>query len=329
MTAVCDPAMERTASVGLERALTAVAAGEAVVVGDEKGGNLVAAAALATPETVALLLRLGSGIVSVAAPAGHFDALAPRSAPGGLASFDLAGRGDAGSAAGRAATIAALADPGRGREDFSTPGSVLVHRVAELGLIARAGVAEAAADLVAAAGLGAAAFCEIASADKLAPAAAPEVVEVARAEGLESVDAGDLLEHRLATERLLEHAVATHLPTVHGDFVCHGWRSRLDGAELIALVPFEPTGAGPIHVHRRCGFGDTFAARGCGCYERLVAALEEIGRERRGVLVYLSPAGAAERWQPCRPVEPGEALDPATAASVAQMLADIGDGSLR
>ena len=46
----------------------------------------------------------------------------------------------------------------------------------------------------------------------------------------------DLIAYRRRTERLVEFKACSRLPTDHGEFQAHGFRSVLDGREHIALV---------------------------------------------------------------------------------------------
>jgi 3,4-dihydroxy 2-butanone 4-phosphate synthase/GTP cyclohydrolase II len=69
----------------------------------------------------------------------------------------------------------------------------------------------------------------------------------------------------------------------------------------------------PVSVHRECLPGHVFGSPGCGCGERLRAALERLAAEDRGVVVYL---GADDRGLGC--LGDVEDVDPA-------QMADAGD----
>lgn len=80
------------------------------------------------------------------------------------------------------------------------------------------------------------------------------------------------------------------LPTRHGSFRIVGYRGR-DGTELVALAIGITDGHhGPaplVRVHSECLTGDALGSRRCDCGEQLDAALDLIGAEGEGVLVYV------------------------------------------
>jgi 3,4-dihydroxy 2-butanone 4-phosphate synthase/GTP cyclohydrolase II len=79
------------------------------------------------------------------------------------------------------------------------------------------------------------------------------------------------------------------LPTRHGDFVAHVYRSALDGAEHVALVHGNPAGGDNVlvRVHSECLTGDLFGSLRCDCGQQLDTALARISREESGVVLYL------------------------------------------
>jgi 3,4-dihydroxy 2-butanone 4-phosphate synthase/GTP cyclohydrolase II len=83
------------------------------------------------------------------------------------------------------------------------------------------------------------------------------------------------------------------LPTEHGDYRIVGFRSRLDGEEIVALVcgDLEPDAPTLVRIHSQCLTGDVFGSVRCDCGRQLEAALAEISREGRGVVVYQQKEG--------------------------------------
>jgi len=84
-----------------------------------------------------------------------------------------------------------------------------------------------------------------------------------------------------------------NLPTIHGDFRIHAYRSDVTGDENVALVmgeiePEEPT---LVRVHSQCLTGDIFGSCRCDCGLQLDKALERIAAEGKGVLLYLLQEG--------------------------------------
>jgi 3,4-dihydroxy 2-butanone 4-phosphate synthase/GTP cyclohydrolase II len=149
-------------------AISALAAGEPVVVADDLEGHLVFAAALATPALLAFTVRHTSGFIRVAMTAEDcrrldLPPMHYRGDPAQRVTVDLRGPGTGISGADRARTIAALAARESGPGDFTRPGHVVPVQ-AYAG--ARPGIAEAAIELVRRSGHPmAAAFCTLVSTD--------------------------------------------------------------------------------------------------------------------------------------------------------------------
>lgn len=134
----------------LGRAISALAAGELVVITDGGEGHLVFAAALATAESLAFTVRHTGGFVRVALTAEdclRLD-LPPmyfRGDPAQRVTVDLRGPGTGISAADRARTIAALAAPYSSPADFTRPGHVVP---VQANAAVQTGTAETAIELV-------------------------------------------------------------------------------------------------------------------------------------------------------------------------------------
>ncbi len=212
-------------------ALRELAAGRMVVVADdeqrENEGDLICAAELATAQTLAFIVRHGTGLVCVALAPERADALElPRMVaepddPRGTAfttTVDLKPGTTTGvSAADRAATIRALADPHTAPGDLSRPGHVLPLRADRDGVLGRRGHTEAAADLCRLAGLSpAGVLCEITNDDGTMTRGA-DLERFATEHGLLMLTVAELVAHRARAERLVRRAAETRLPTRHGD----------------------------------------------------------------------------------------------------------------
>jgi len=103
----------------------------------------------------------------------------------------------------------------------------------------------------------------------------------------------DLIAYRRKHDKLIERVVATHLPTVFGEFEAVGYRSLVDDKHHVALVKGEVAGRPEVlvRVHSECLTGDVFHSLRCDCGEQLTSALSMIEREGEGVLLYLSQEG--------------------------------------
>ncbi|WP_069814059.1 bifunctional 3,4-dihydroxy-2-butanone-4-phosphate synthase/GTP cyclohydrolase II [Streptomyces sp. TP-A0874] len=295
------------------RAVAAIAEGRPVVVVDDESreneGDLVLAAEKATDEWVAFMMTECRGLICAPMPGTELDRLdlpqmvAANTESMGTAftvSVDAAaahGTSTGISAADRATTLRLLAD-GRSRPaDFVRPGHVFPLRARPGGVLERPGHTEAGVDLARLAGLRpAAAIVEIA-ADDGTMMRLPDLVPFARKHGLPIISIEDLAAYRRSVEPVVHRRAEpvvrreaeTVLPTAHGEFRAHGYRSAADGIEHIALVVGD-VAAGEdvlVRVHSECLTGDVFGSLRCDCGPQLEASLRRVSEEGRGVVVYL------------------------------------------
>ncbi len=208
------------------------------------------------------------------------------------------------SAADRARTIRVACDPGSSAEDLVSPGHVFPLRARDGGVLVREGQTEGIVDLARLAGAKSAAgvICEIMNEDGTM-ARMPELEAFAAEHGLKIATIADLIAYRRRNERLIEPVVMdVPLPTRHGRFLAHLFRSRVDGAEHVALTLGMPGPGldGPrealaevvtVRVHSECLTGDVFGSERCDCEPQLHQALERLAAEPRSVLLYLRQEG--------------------------------------
>jgi 3,4-dihydroxy 2-butanone 4-phosphate synthase/GTP cyclohydrolase II len=117
----------------------------------------------------------------------------------------------------------------------------------------------------------------------------PDLVPFAQKHGLALVSIADLISYRRRHETLVERVADTVLPTAFGSFRTIGYRSLIDGQEIIALVAGE-IGDGEdvlVRVHSECLTGDVFGSQRCDCGPQLDAALDRVQSENRGVVLYV------------------------------------------
>ena len=197
------------------------------------------------------------------------------------------------SAADRAATVRALADEHTLPADLGRPGHVFPLRAVPGGVLRRAGHTEAVVDLCRLAGVHeAGVLCEIMNADG-SMARLPELFELARKHHLSIISVRDLIAHRMSGEKLVHRVVTTRLPTKHGEFVLHLYRSDTDNKEHIALIKgtIDPTAPTLVRVHSECLTGDVFGSLRCDCNEQLLRAMEMVEAEGSGVVLYMRQEG--------------------------------------
>ena len=288
----------------VEEAVEAFRRGEPVVVVDdedrENEGDLVVAAAHATPEVMAFFVRHTSGLICASVTAERADELdlplmVARNTESQRTAFTVTvdyrhGTTTGISAADRSRTARALVDPDVRAGDFNRPGHLHVLRARPGGVLKRAGHTEAAVDLARMAGLPpAGVLCEVVSADRLSMARRPELESFASEHGLVLVSIADLVRYRRRTERLVERVASARIPTEWGDFDCVAYRSEVDSETHLALVRGQPAGAANVlvRVHSECLTGDVFGSRRCDCGSQLHEAMRLISEAGVGVVVYL------------------------------------------
>jgi 3,4-dihydroxy 2-butanone 4-phosphate synthase/GTP cyclohydrolase II len=274
-----------------------------VVVADdvnrENEGDLILAAEKATSSALAFMIRYTSGVICASLSA---ERLAELKLPPMVTdnteshrtaftvSADLRHGTTTGiSAADRSATIRALADPTVEASAFVRPGHVFPLCSRRGGVLARPGHTEAALDLARLAGLSpAGVLCEIVN-DDGSMARGPQLVAFAERHGLPFVTIADLIVYRRRHERLVTHEAAAQMPTRHGFFTAHVYRSTVDGAEHMALVKGDVRGNTGVlvRVHSECATGDILGSLRCDCGDQLEEALARIESEGSGVLLYL------------------------------------------
>ncbi|HEY0553549.1 MAG TPA: bifunctional 3,4-dihydroxy-2-butanone-4-phosphate synthase/GTP cyclohydrolase II [Thermoanaerobaculia bacterium] len=291
----------------IEEAIERFRHGEIVIIVDdedrENEGDLAIAAEKVTPAAINFMAKHGRGLVCLAMSEERCRALdLPLMVEDNTSTFGTAftisiearGKVTTGiSAADRAATILTAIDPATRPEDLLRPGHVFPLRARKGGVLKRAGQTEASVDLAALAGLTpAGVICEIMN-DDGTMARVPDLVKVAREHGLLMITVADLISYRLQHETLVRKVASPKLPTIHGDFRIHAYRSDVTGDENVALVmgeldPEQPT---LVRVHSQCLTGDIFGSCRCDCGPQLERALQHIAAEGKGVLLYLLQEG--------------------------------------
>ncbi|HEX5836863.1 MAG TPA: GTP cyclohydrolase II [Anaerolineales bacterium] len=83
------------------------------------------------------------------------------------------------------------------------------------------------------------------------------------------------------------------LPTRFGDFHIVAFENNRDGKEHVAITRGDVIGAEnvPVRLHSECLTGDVIGSLRCDCRDQLEAALTEIGRMERGMVLYLRQEG--------------------------------------
>ncbi|HLT46259.1 MAG TPA: bifunctional 3,4-dihydroxy-2-butanone-4-phosphate synthase/GTP cyclohydrolase II [Rubricoccaceae bacterium] len=298
---------ERPLFDSIEDALDDIRNGKLVVVVDdedrENEGDFVTAAEVVTPDLVNFMARWGRGLMCVPLTRERAAALdLPMMEQVNTSLFDTPftvsvdyrhGTTTGISAADRARTIRALANPEAKPTDFARPGHIFPLRAQTGGVLRRAGHTEATVDLARLAGFQpVGVLIEVMNEDGTM-ARVPDLRQIADTHGLRLITIKDLIAYRMRTEKLVQRLVEVHMPTRHGDFQLVAYEEVLTGDNHLALVKGEWAEDEPVlvRVHSQCVTGDIFGSARCDCGDQLARAMQQVEREGRGVVLYMKQEG--------------------------------------
>ena len=299
--------MEKIKLNTIEEAIEDFRKGEFVIIVDdedrENEGDLVVAAELITPEKVNFMLKHARGVLCAPITISRCEELdlphqvsnntSVLGTPFTVTIDKLEGCTTGVSAADRAATIRALADPTSKPETFGRPGHVNPLYAQDKGVLRRAGHTEACVDMARLAGLyPAAALMEVMNEDGTM-ARLPELKKMADEYGFKLISIADLIAYRLKQESLVERGVEVDMPTEYGHFRLIPFRQKSNGLEHVALIKGTFSENEPIlvRVHSSCATGDIFGSMRCDCGEQLHKAMQQIEKEGKGAIIYLNQEG--------------------------------------
>ena len=277
-----------------------------IVVDDEdreNEGDLLMAAEKATPEAINFMARYGRGLICLPIVGERLDELEiPNMVSQGgdhmgtafTVSIDAKAKVTTGiSAHERAQTILTVLDPATQPRDLVRPGHIFPLRSKPGGVLRRPGHTEAAVDLATMAGLyPAGVICEIMN-DDGSMARVPQLLEFAAQHDLMIITIADLIRYRMLTETLIEPLLPVRMPTKYGLFTAYPFDDRLSGQTHVALTMGKVDDGEPVlcRVHSECLTGDVFHSLRCDCGEQFDAAMSQIAREGRGVVLYMRQEG--------------------------------------
>jgi 3,4-dihydroxy 2-butanone 4-phosphate synthase / GTP cyclohydrolase II len=290
----------------IEEAVEDLKAGKIVIVVDdedrENEGDFVALAEGITAESINFMVTHGRGLVctpiseEIAVKLDLSPMVAANTDSHGTAftiSVDHVSTTTGISAQERAATVRELVNEDSVPSDFKRPGHIFPLIGKKGGVLRRAGHTEAAIDLAKMAGSkSAGVICEIMKEDGTM-ARVPELVELAKQHNMKLITIKDLITYRNKTEQMVKREVEINLPTEYGDFKAAGFSNILDNKEHVALIKGDISDgeAVLVRVHSECLTGDVFGSNRCDCGPQLHAALSQIEKEGRGVLLYMRQEG--------------------------------------
>jgi 3,4-dihydroxy 2-butanone 4-phosphate synthase/GTP cyclohydrolase II len=290
----------------IEEAVEALRQGRVVIVADdedrENEGDFVCAAEKVTPETINFMITHGRGqlCMPILPEVSERLKLAPmvesNTTPLGTnytVPVDHRSCRTGITAAERAKTVLAICDPASKPSDFTRPGHLFPLVAKEGGVLRRAGHTEAAVDLARMAGLmPAGVLCEILdeTGDRATRA---KLQELGRKFGLPTISIEMLIAHRRLSEKLVYRTAEARLPTKYGDgrIISYGVKYETQEPVVYVLGDLTSVAAPLVRLHSSCFTGDLLESLRCDCGDQLHMALEMIGREGTGVLVYLPQEG--------------------------------------
>lgn len=290
----------------IEQALEDLRQGKLILVTDdpdrENEGDLICAAEFATTENVNFMATHAKGLICMPMSAEYIDKLrlpqmvtrnTDNHETAFTVSIDHVSTTTGISAAERGITARACVSDDAKPEDFRRPGHMFPLLAKKNGVLERNGHTEATVDLCRLAGLKEVGLCcEIMREDGTMMRTA-ELAQLAEEWGLTFITIKDLQDYRKTHEKLVEQAAVAKMPTKYGDFMIHGFVNLLNGEHHVALVKGDIADGEDVlvRVHSECLTGDTFGSLRCDCGQQFAAAMTQIEREGRGVLLYMRQEG--------------------------------------
>ena len=290
----------------IEAAVKAIAAGKLVIVMDDENreneGDFIGAAEKVTPKLINFMITHGRGqlcmliLPEVAErlklPPIVVDNTAPFKTAFTVPVDHVSGRTGV-TAPERAKTIQEILNPASKPADFARPGHLYPLVAKEGGVLRRAGHTECAVDLARMAGLKpAGVLIEILgpNGDRATP---DELFALAKEFGLEIITIEELIRYRRRTEKLIYRLAEADLPTRYGDGRIVAYGVKHEEQQPIAVVIGDPVSRPEplVRLHSACFTGDLLASLRCDCGDQLQIAMQMIGQEGAGVLVYLPQEG--------------------------------------
>ena len=197
------------------------------------------------------------------------------------------------SAKERGLTARKCVEDGVKPQDFRRPGHMFPLMAKKNGVLERNGHTEATVDLMKLAGLKQCGLCCEIMKDNGTMMRMDELKELAQKYQLKFITIAALQDYRKKHDKLIERVAVTKMPTKYGEFKAYGYINLLNGEHHVALVKGE-IGDGKdllCRVHSECLTGDAFGSLRCDCGQQFAAAMTQIEKEGRGILLYMRQEG--------------------------------------
>lgn len=290
----------------IEEALEDLRQGKMVLVTDdadrENEGDLVCAAEFATTQNVNFMAAHAKGLICMPMSKAYCQKLGlnqmvtqntDNHETAFTVSIDHVDTTTGISAVERSYTAMKCVDDGVKPQDFRRPGHMFPLLARKNGVLERNGHTEATVDLLRLAGLKECGLCCEIMREDGTMMRTKELKEVAQKWNIKFVTIKALQEYRKKNEKLIDRVVATNMPTRYGEFKAYGYINKLNGEHHVALVKGD-IGDGKdllCRVHSECLTGDALGSLRCDCGQQYAAAMSQIAKEGRGILLYMRQEG--------------------------------------
>lgn len=292
----------------IESAIEDIRAGKVIIVVDDENreneGDFICAAERVTPQIINFMARYGRGLICTPLTARRCMELnlkpmeqdnTSHHQTAFTISIDLLGHGCTTgiSAYDRSTGIKKLTEPDTRATDYARPGHIFPLIAKDGGVLRRAGHTEASVDLARLAGLyPAGVLVEILNEDG-SMARLPDLFQIADQHGLKIISIEDLIKYRVQKEKLVERELSVRMPTEWGDFELIAYTDKTSERTHLALKKGDWTEDEPVmvRVHSSCVTGDILGSLRCDCGPQLHAAMAQIEREGKGLVLYIQQEG--------------------------------------
>lgn len=290
----------------VEEALEDLRQGKLILVTDdpdrENEGDFICAAEFATTENINFMACYGKGLICMPMSEEYVRKLripqmvqqnTDNHETAFTVSIDHVATTTGISAAERSITALACVSDDAKPEDFRRPGHMFPLLAKKNGVLEREGHTEATVDLCRLAGLKECGLCCEIMREDGTMMRTPELMKLAKQWDIKFITIRDLQNYRKCHEKLVEQKAAVKMPTKYGDFMAYGFVNLLNGEHHVALVKGDIGDGKDVlcRVHSECLTGDTFGSLRCDCGQQFAAAMTQIEKEGRGILLYMRQEG--------------------------------------
>ena len=290
----------------VEEALEELKNGKIILVTDdpdrENEGDFICAAEFATTKNINFMATYGKGLICMPMSKEYVEKLRiPQMVTNNTdnhetaftVSIDAVDTTTGISAAERSITAMKCVDENAKPEDFRRPGHMFPLLAKDNGVLERNGHTEATVDLCRLAGLKECGLCCEIMREDGTMMRTKELVQLAKDMNIKMISIKDLQHYRKVHEKLVDRVTVTRMPTKYGEFTAYGYVNKLNGEHHIALVKGDIGDGKDVlcRVHSECLTGDTFGSLRCDCGQQFAAAMTQIEKEGRGILLYMRQEG--------------------------------------